>query len=411
MGRAAVLGATGEAPGTRPNLDRRSERRRWLACARMARRAGIQPLVGSIVAVGIAVGASLESLAEAHRLSPPATVAGLVCGACLLPRRRFPFLGPVAALVAVAAVMPWADLAYWRSTVLAAAGLVALWRLGRDNEFPAALLGLLIAAPCIAAPQLLAPAAAGLNPVASGTLSAGCWLAAVIVRRQTGSASDLGAKAQRVASSRQAEAAAAIAAERATIARELHDVISHTLTVMTLQASGARMVLDSDPDRALEALRAVETAGREALGELRKLVDVLDGEDRPSLEPLPGMRRLDRLVEEMRSAGLQVEARVDQGPWSPSGRGVDVAAYRVAQEALTNALRHGRGPAALRVEYLGEAIVIEVLNEVGAPFGHGSGNGLIGMQERVALYGGSLQAGAQPDGSYALRARIPVAAR
>lgn len=198
--------------------------------------------------------------------------------------------------------------------------------------------------------------------------------------------------------------------ERRHIARELHDVVAHSVSIMVVQAGAARKVLDDKPDAARESMLAVEASGHEAMAELRRLLGVLgeNGSEAP-LAPQPTIGALDSLVARVMEAGLPVALRVE-GERLPVPPSVEVAAYRIIQEALTNALKYAGGaPTEVVVRYTPQAIELEVLDEgvVSTP-GDGIGRGLIGMRERVALFGGTIEAGNRADRGYAVRARIPL---
>jgi signal transduction histidine kinase len=207
-----------------------------------------------------------------------------------------------------------------------------------------------------------------------------------------------------------AKAAAAIAEERARIARELHDVVAHAISVIVLQARGGRRVLDAEPADAGEALATIERTGHEALEEMRRLLGMLRASDEQlALAPQPSLKELDRLVEQVQAAGLPVQVVIEGEP-RELPPGVDLSAYRIVQEALTNALKHA-GPARARVllRYDADELELEIADDgAGSGDGPGSGHGLIGMRERVSVYGGELQAGRRPEGGYALRARLPL---
>jgi signal transduction histidine kinase len=211
---------------------------------------------------------------------------------------------------------------------------------------------------------------------------------------------------------REERARAAVAEERARIARELHDVVGHSVSVMTVQASGVRRLLRPDQEREREALLVVERTGREALAEMRRMVGVLRRpEEAPALAPQPSLEHLERLVEQARDAGLPVELRVEGAPVElPAG--VDLTAYRLVQEGLTNAIKHANAThAEVLVNYSEGAIEVTVSDDgSGVGNGDGGGHGLVGMRERVSVYGGELDAGPQPGGGYRLRARLPVTA-
>ncbi|MBD0328689.1 MAG: sensor histidine kinase [Thermoleophilia bacterium] len=201
----------------------------------------------------------------------------------------------------------------------------------------------------------------------------------------------------------------AVAEERARIARELHDVIAHSVSVMTVQAGAARVLLDETPERAREPLLAVEETGRQALAEMRRLLGILRGDEEPAaLVPQPGVAELGSLVEHVRRAGLPVQLVV-AGEAQPLPPGVDLAAYRVVQEALTNALKHA-GPARAEValRYLPGALEVVVTNDGRVAANGRAGHGLVGMRERVALYGGELEAGPRGENGYAVRATLPL---
>ena len=207
------------------------------------------------------------------------------------------------------------------------------------------------------------------------------------------------------------EARQAVEEERGRITRELHDVLAHSVSVMTVQASAVRRLLRPEQDREREALMTVEETGRQALAEMRRLLGIMRTEsERPALAPQPGLGTLPQLVEQVRQSGLPVELTVEGTPVRlPAG--VDLSAYRIVQEALTNTLRHaGPAHAWVAVRYEGEDVEIEVAND-GASDGvnDGGGHGLVGMRERVALCGGELRSGPRPGGGFKISARLPVA--
>ena len=235
------------------------------------------------------------------------------------------------------------------------------------------------------------------------------WGAGVTARRMRIRASDLEDSVGRLARERDERALAAAAEERARIARELHDVVAHSVSTMVLQAGGARQVLRSHTDDADEALRSVERTGRQALRELRRLLGILRTDEGPRLHPQPGVADVEPLVRQMREAGLPVELSVSGRPIGVAP-GFDLAAYRIVQEALTNVLKHaGRVETTVQLEFGGDALEVAVRNRgpVPAQNGDGGGHGLVGMRERVALYGGTLQAGPDDRGGFAVLARLP----
>jgi signal transduction histidine kinase len=207
--------------------------------------------------------------------------------------------------------------------------------------------------------------------------------------------------------------AEAIADERARIARELHDVVAHAISVIVLQARGGRRMLAEDPNETRSALDAIERAGEQALAEMRRLLGMLRAADeRAALAPQPGLHRVDELAAQVAAAGLPVDVRVEGEPVElPPG--VDVSAYRIVQEALTNVLKHA-GPARATVvlRYASDALELEVVDDgAGVATGEGSGHGLVGIRERVGVYGGELETSRPPGGGFGLRVRLPLPTR
>jgi signal transduction histidine kinase len=226
--------------------------------------------------------------------------------------------------------------------------------------------------------------------------------------REVDEAKERAARAER---EREERARRAVADERARIARELHDVVGHSVSVMTVQASAVRMRLEDDQGQVREALEVVERTGREALAEMRRMVGVLrHPEEAPALAPQPSLEQLERLVEHTREAGLPVELRIEGDP-VPLPAGIDLTAYRLVQEGLTNAIKHaGAKRAEVLVRYADGKVELTVSDDgTGKGDGDGGGHGLVGMRERVSVYGGDLEAGPQPEGGFRLRAILPVA--
>ena len=216
---------------------------------------------------------------------------------------------------------------------------------------------------------------------------------------------------RRIIREREVATREAVAAERSAIARELHDVVAHHMSVMVVQAGAARAVSGSDPAATAEALRQIEASGRTGLAEMRRLLEVLKAEEYgDGRAPQPGLARLDELLDAMRASGLPVETVVEGTP-RPLPPGVDLSAYRIVQEALTNVLRHAGGASArVLVRYEADALELEIADDGPGPPDDpeaSGGHGLIGMRERVQLFGGVLEAGPRPGGGFLVRARLP----
>lgn len=224
---------------------------------------------------------------------------------------------------------------------------------------------------------------------------------------------ELEERADRAEMEREERARRAVADERARIARELHDVVAHQMTVMTIQAEGARRIADETDPRIRNALDTIKETGHSALAEMRRVVGLLrEGDsESPELAPLPRLADLSGLVDKVRSAGVAVELSVE-GDARPLADGVELSAYRIVQESLTNAVHHG-GPdvsANVAVTYSDDALDVLVVDDgrgAAATPSNGGGHGLVGMKERVSVLGGSFDAGAKPGGGYRVHARIP----
>jgi signal transduction histidine kinase len=260
-------------------------------------------------------------------------------------------------------------------------------------------------------------------------ISAPLVVAAIGLRTWKLRAAETHTRLTAVENARTEELHRAVEHERARIARELHDVVTHNVSVMVIQAGAARKIMDKSPDRAREALLAVEAGGRAAMGELRDVMGLLRmdlrtetdagaeqgferaGAEPESLAPQPGLDRLEALAGRMRGAGVPVELTVSGTP-RPLSPGVELAAYRVVQEALTNTVKHASGAdARVQVSYGEDELHVEVTDTGGRPgsgAATGNGRGLIGLRERLSVYGGTLRTGPRPLGGYRVQARIPL---
>jgi signal transduction histidine kinase len=206
----------------------------------------------------------------------------------------------------------------------------------------------------------------------------------------------------------------AVEEERARLARELHDLVSHTVGMIAVQAGAGDVLLDREPERARDALRAIESGARDALLELRRLLGLLRDDGGPELAPQPTLARLDELVERMRGAGIDVAVRVE-GDRVPLDPAVDLSAYRIVQEALTNVLKHAQAARAeIALRWRPDGLEIEVQDDGRGPAasggGSGGGNGLVGIAERVALLGGEVETGPAAPHGFRVRALLPLGA-
>jgi signal transduction histidine kinase len=330
----------------------------------------------------------------------------------LLARRRLPFAVPAGLLVAAAALsfVEARMVTFTLASFLSA--LAAAFLLGMLEDRRQAFFGLNIALAAVLIVVWNDPDRAAGDFVFIPLLLAIVWLAAFGLGRKLEQAREAEERAARLEREREEQARAAVSEERARIARELHDVVGHSVSVMTVQASGVRRLLRPDQEREREALLVVEQAGREALAEMRRLVGVLRRpEEAPALAPQPSLQHLDRLVDQAREAGLPVELRVE-GEATQLPAGVDLTAYRLVQEGLTNAIKHAKATRAEVVIRYGDGEVELLVSDDGSGTSDGDvesgGHGLVGMRERVAVYGGELVAGERPEGGYALRARLPL---
>jgi signal transduction histidine kinase len=215
---------------------------------------------------------------------------------------------------------------------------------------------------------------------------------------------ELEERARRAEREAERERQLAVAEERTRISRDLHDSAGHAINVILVHAGAARLLSEKDPERSRAALQTIENVARETLGEIDQLVHALREDDSAAVEPPAGLSALESLVQRHRDAGLDVELSVTGG--RTLGPALNRAAYRIIQESLTNALRHGDGPARVKAEYGGEALEIEVTNSASGDGAAPAGHGLVGMYERASLVGGTLEA-VRADRAFRVRARLP----
>jgi signal transduction histidine kinase len=326
----------------------------------------------------------------------------------LLARRRFPFGAP-AALWVICAALSFVDHRLVAVTVaLYIAGLVAAFMLGSLRDAVQCRLGLLIVVGSGLIVVYNDPRQSGGDFVFIPAVFGLAWLAGYALRERGAQAAAAEERAAQAEREREAAARVATAEERARIARELHDVVAHAVSVMVLQVGAVRHKLRDLPAEDSEALEDVERAGRTALAEMRRLLGAMrERGSGAELEPQPGLDDLDALVARVRSAGLPVRLDVEGDP-VPLPRTLDLSAYRIVQEALTNVLKHaGATHAEVVVRHQPDALELEIRDDGRGPSNGGSpGHGLVGIRERVKLYGGEMSAGPVNGGGFLLSASL-----
>jgi signal transduction histidine kinase len=231
------------------------------------------------------------------------------------------------------------------------------------------------------------------------------WLLGESVGSRRAYVREIEEKAERLEREQETEARRAAAEEQARIARELHDVVAHALSVIVVQAGAADDVFEVDPKLARGPIRAIDGAARAALADLRRVLGALKNDT--EYAPQPSVSQLDGLVEQVRATGLQVGLQIEGRP-RPLPAAVDLSAYRIVQEALTNVLKHAGAEQARVLLRFGDELIVEVTDDGQGPANGATGNGLIGMRERAALLGGTVKAGAAPGGGYRVRASLPT---
>ena len=378
------------------------------------KRLGRQGAIDIAIAATLAITGIAEVWASSAFDDDPRALLTLAVLAMTLPlvfRRRWP-------LPVLVATLFWATVtgAAWDLFDDAAVGmgvlLVAAYAVAAYRELRGAAIG---------GATLLAWGAAAMvwDDVPFGDylfvaiILGGVWAAGRTVRSRRQLAVALADKNVLLEHEQEARAKQAVAEERTRIARELHDVVAHSVSVMVVQAGAERRSLGDDRPATREALEAIEQTGRQALTEMRRLLGMLrKDDDELALAPQPSMEHLELLVSQVREAGMPVELEVEGEP-EPLPAGVDLSAYRIVQEALTNALKHaGPARALVRVRYRRDELELEILDDGPGPAADATngagGHGLIGMRERVSMFGGDLAAGERSDGGYSVHARLPL---
>ena len=369
-----------------------------------------------VLIVVLALAAVLEVAIRRDNADAPQTTlwfgipAAAVIVLWLLARRRFPFGAPAAfwLLAAAASFVDGRLIPFPAGLYLA--GMLAAFLLGNLRDAILARVGLAVVLGSMATIIFNRPGHSPGELVFIPLLFGIAWLAGFALNARAEQADAAEARAAQAERERETAARIAVAEERARIARELHDIVAHAVSVMVLQVGAVRHKLPDELADESGALRGVEQAGRTALAEMRRLLSAMrrDGDDL-ELAPQPGLGGVGALVAEIGRAGLPVTLHVE-GEAAPLPRAIDLSAYRIVQEGLTNALKHARAHRAdVTLRYAPDELQIEVRDDgTGGGASNGPGYGLVGVGERVKIYGGTMTAGAAPDGGFVLGARLPL---
>jgi signal transduction histidine kinase len=376
-----------------------------------------QDRLDALMALGLLLGSAVELAVQLDHSRRPVLTMVLLLALCagLAVRRRWPVALATGALLCVLAFERFAEVSDWMLpslAVLAYMYTVGAHVSGRRGQVAA--VGL----------TTLAVAVIALDPAGSKQSAANDLVTAMMfvvipiavgrtLAARRALTRELRDKAARLQREREDQAREAAIAERMRVARELHDVVAHSVSVMVIQAQAARRVAATDRDGARRALGVVESSGRDALAEMRRMVGVLRrGDAALAASDAPGLAQVPALADRARAAGLPVELHVE-GHAHPLPPGLDLAAYRVVQEALTNVVKHaGPARACVTMRYAEEELWLEISDTgrgLASEPADGGGHGLVGMRERLGLYGGELSVGCPHQGGFAVQARIPLA--
>jgi signal transduction histidine kinase len=373
-------------------------------------------VAGALFAVMGAQFLFTRHLLRGERPATPVTwlLAVALC-APLLTHRQFP---RASLTVCLAALLAYATGRYVAFPLLVIVAITVGITLHSQRTIA---LGALIASAAVSAVAITMqppPVSSGTVVAVSETMIVVAWVIADNARVGRERVAWHRAKAEQADRDRVEQARQAVTAERLRIARELHDVVAHAMSVIAVQSAVGGHVIDAQPGVARQALAAIESTSRSALTEMRRLLGVLrqEGEPQDALSPTPGLADVSSLVGQLQEAGLRVWVQVT-GQRTALPPSVDLSAYRVVQEALTNVIKHAASaPADVTIDYAADAVTVEISNGPARPAAGaraaraigGTGNGIIGMRERVAVFGGELTAGPRPEGGFLVRARFPV---
>lgn len=371
-----------------------------------------------IVVVVISLGTMLVAPIAIGTMPPwLAVVVTAVTGVAIALRRRWPV-----AVLAVIAVVIIVQQAYGASLNFGSlAAVIALFTVASDTPRRTSLVVLALLPAYLLAADLMYAAVHPLTTevlvgqfISAVVIFAIVWLAGDSLRSRRARMRELEDRAERLEREQAERARVAVQAERAVIARELHDIVAHSVSVMVVQAAAARRVVDDQPDDARAAMASIETTGREALSEMRRLLGVLRSDDGPApLEPQQGLASIGTVIAGADRAGVVVELVVEGEPRTlPPG--LDLTAYRIVQEALTNTVKHAApAHATVRIRYEPDALDLDITDDGSRPAGPetlAGGHGLIGMEERVRLYGGDFAAGPRQPKGFGIAVHLPTTA-
>lgn len=364
--------------------------------------------IGAVLAVAVAVLGVVEQFLGTDLERPLVTSAVMVVVGIALFLRR---LQPMATLAVAMGGLVIADVnsAYGTATSVFAV-VVAATNVGLETKMPNLALGPAMVAVFVLLAVFGSEPFEPIDAIAMSLIYGGAIAVGVMFRRHTDRVAELAAKAALLEREREVGASQAVDAERARIARELHDIVSHSISVIAIQTQAVRRRLGDDHRAEADDLRAVETVARQAMAEMRRMLGILRSQGNAlELEPQPGLGQLAKLLEQTRSAGLPVELRVE-GKEAPLPPGIDLAAYRIIQEALTNIRKHaGPAQAIVTLRYGDHMVEIEVVDDGRGPSGTAvGGHGLLGMRERISVYGGTLEYGAVNGRGFRVGALLPV---
>jgi signal transduction histidine kinase len=358
-------------------------------------------LVDLLIVGFLLIGEVAAAIRNGHK-ETTAVVLSVAEVAPLLVRRQYP-VAVVAGVTAVSLAM--IAIGVWEVPLPLGVALYTLTSLREQRAGRAVGIASILAV-------AIAVLSAGKLEFGAGAARAVFLIAAALLgdslRSRRAYVREIEEKAERLERERASETRRAAAEEQARIARELHDIVAHALSVIVVQAGAADDVFELDPARARGPIRAIDTAARAALADLRRVLGIL--QDPAEYEPQPGLDQLDRLIDQIRATGLHVSLEVEGAP-RPLSAAVELSAFRIVQEALTNSLKHAAAEhVRVRIRY-GDTLELEIRDDGagdGNAVGATAGSGLIGMRERVALLGGVLAAGATPGGGYRVAAEIPI---